>query len=77
MDDKVVEIPDDEYVVEQMSTGQIKLCPHCKAYGELDSGCNYIKCPACNGEWCWLCQNPKYNPIADKLACNDKTHNSH
>jgi len=68
------------YITEGILLKTIKLCPHCFAFGELDTGCNYIKCPLCTGEWCWVCNNPKYKPIPNRensVACNDKSHNSH
>jgi hypothetical protein len=68
---------DDEYIEQGLAAKTIKICPHCNSLGELASGCNYIKCPLCQKEWCWVCNNPKYNPIEGKEACNDKTHNSH
>lgn len=69
----------DEYIALGLANSTIKLCPHCKAPGELASGCNYIKCPVpeCQKEWCWVCNNPKYQPAAGRPACNDATHNSH
>jgi hypothetical protein len=67
----------EEYIQNGIAAGTIKMCPHCNASGELASGCNYIKCPLCQKEWCWICNNPKYKPIGDGTACNDKTHNSH
>ena len=68
----------DPLIQQEIQNGKIKLCPHCSAPGELMSGCNYIKCPLCNNEWCFLCNLPKYKPISDqKDCCNDKTHNSH
>lgn len=77
----MAEITDDlqGYINEGKRLGTIKLCPHCCAMGELATGCNYIKCPLCNGEWCWICNNPKYKPTdkPDSVACNDKSHNSH
>lgn len=66
-----------DYIKTGLSNGTIKLCPHCEIPGELASGCNYIKCPICQKEWCWICNNPKYNPAANRPACNDRTHNSH
>ncbi len=70
----------DTYIREGLASGNIRVCPHCESLGELVSGCNYIKCPACNGEWCWQCLKPKYKVIPSKVAlgcCNDKSHNSH
>lgn len=69
-----------DYIEEGIKNGSIKICPHCSILGELASGCNYIKCPICNGEWCWLCNKPKYKPLEgkeDNECCNDKNHNSH
>ena len=73
---------DDVYIADGLKNKTIKLCPHCGEYGELASGCNYIKCPVkgCGGEWCWVCDKPKYRVISTKPDlgfCNDKTHNSH
>ena len=70
----------DHYIEEGLLNHTIKICPHCGSLGELASGCNYIKCPTCNGEWCWLCNKPKYKIIPTKDqegCCNDKSHNSH
>ena len=64
----------DEYVEEGLKNGSIKACPLCGILGELASGCNYIKCPSCSGEWCWQCSKKKYK---GEDACNDKSHNSH
>ena len=68
---------EEDYIVEEIKKGNIKSCPHCNALGELASGCNYIKCPLCNGEWCFVCNLKKYHDINGKEACNDKSHNSH
>ena len=65
-----------DYIQQGLLNKTIKKCVHCDAYGELASGCNYIKCPLCNGEWCWVCELPKYK-AHNKPACNDKSHNSH
>ena len=68
----------DPLIQEEIYSGKIKLCPHCTAYGMLQSGCNYIKCPICQGEWCFRCNLPKFKPIFGKEeCCNDKSHNSH
>ncbi len=69
-------IVDDEYIVAGLENRTIKLCPHCGGYGELASGCNYIKCPVkeCGKEWCFQCGLSKGNGVNE---CNDKTHNSH
>jgi len=65
-----------DYIIKGIDDKTIKLCPHCSSYGELASGCNYIKCPLCSKEWCWVCNYPKYKAV-DGPACNDKSHNSH
>lgn len=71
-----MENQNEDYILDGIRNKTIKLCPHCQACGELASGCNYIACPICKGEWCWVCNNPKYNAVG-KPACNDKSHNSH
>jgi len=70
-------LENDEYIQEGLLNKTIKKCVHCDAFGELASGCNYIKCPICKGEWCWVCELPKYKEARNKPACNDKSHNSH
>jgi hypothetical protein len=67
-------IEEDNYILEGIKSGIIKLCPYCSILGVLETGCNYIKCPKCNGEWCWLCSLKKGE---GNDRCNDKTHNSH
>ena len=42
-----------------------KKCPHCNMPTQKNGGCNHMKCPKCNGEWCWLCETKIVNP--DKL----------
>lgn len=66
---------ENDYIQQGLFNKTIKKCPYCNACGELASGCNYIKCPLCNGEWCWLCELPKY--VTNRPSCNDKSHNSH
>ena len=67
-------ILEDVYISEGIKNRTIKSCPHCSALGTLDSGCNYIKCPLCNGDWCFLCSKGKGT---GNNQCDDKTHNSH
>ncbi len=68
---------EEDYIEIGLKNKTIKLCPFCKSYGELASGCNYIKCPVCKKEWCWICNNPKYTASNGNIARNNKTHNSH
>jgi hypothetical protein len=53
-----------------------KRCPYCGVWSWKEDGCNYVTC-ICKGgsrgqgEWCWLCAQPKYD------VCNAPEHNSH
>lgn len=35
-----------------------KFCPKCIACVEKVLGCDHVKCPNCNHEFCWLCGDP-------------------
>ena len=45
----------DDRASEQRITKQAKMCPKCKVPGEKDSGCDHMRCPKCNHEYCWIC----------------------
>jgi hypothetical protein len=50
-------------------------CPNyqCGVLTQKVDGCNYLKCPLCACEWCWLCCKQKY--VAG--GCSEQAHNSH
>lgn len=35
--------------------GGFKKCPSCKAPIEKNGGANYMRCPNCGKEFCWMC----------------------
>ncbi len=36
-------------------------------YTELNEGCNYLRCPLCNKEWCFECGRIKVTQCTDPL----------
>jgi hypothetical protein len=61
----------DSLIKEELVLHIVKLCPGCGVVTLKLDGCNYLKCPMCQCEWCWLCEKRKYQ------ECNDRDHNSH
>ena len=37
---------------------EIKSCPSCREGLQRDEGCNFVRCPRCRSELCWLCLHP-------------------
>lgn len=64
-----------KYVLEKISSKEMKYCPSCKVpiektrneHGKFVS-CNKMLCENCNTKWCWLCEekNIDYNHYNEK-----------
>jgi hypothetical protein len=37
---------------------EIKSCPSCREGLQRDEGCNFVRCPRCRAEICWICLSP-------------------
>eukprot|EP00536_Pseudo-nitzschia_multiseries_P001205 jgi/Psemu1/180583/e_gw1.15.23.1 len=46
-----------------------KPCPGCNVPIEKNTGCNHMKCPKCNADFCWLCLN-LLNSHLEPHTCN-------
>jgi hypothetical protein len=86
VNDNVVEVNDniveDEFILEQLSSGKMKRCPFCGIPSELASGCNYVTCFCKKGfngksEYCWVCLLPKYRPDPASLGEKEAENNDY
>ncbi|KAI9730342.1 MAG: hypothetical protein M1834_005852 [Cirrosporium novae-zelandiae] len=49
-------LPARHAVEEAMTSALIRECPKCKTPAVKESGCNRMRCPTCNVEFCYLCK---------------------
>jgi hypothetical protein len=42
-------------------------CPRCGVFGQRIEGCDYIQCPSCKFEYCWMCLDPHDHNIGSHV----------
>ena len=57
----------------KVAVPQIRICPQCSTFIELEHGCSQMICSICNNHFCFIC----LRGLADRGGpCNTKTYNS-
>ncbi|MFA5091137.1 MAG: hypothetical protein WC483_00615 [Candidatus Paceibacterota bacterium] len=62
------------FIVKGKKRGDLHECM-CGAIMQKDGGCNYVKCPVCQREWCWVTKllkgsGPGMCPFGGKHNCH-------
>lgn len=68
--ERLAQIKKNDEASEERIKKEAKRCPKCDVPGEKISGCDHMKCPSCQYEYCWIC-------FADYDVVRKKSNSAH